>query len=178
MKSLGLVILSFCLFAVAESPEKFVELSTLPASRRTAIVAALKAWDRKLGRRWAYELRATNGNARLETVHLGPANENDLVLTDRSSCSPTGNCSIVILRAAQGGYRVVLDGIGQRYTLKRARTKGFLNIELSMHSSATESTIKLYRFNGSRYLRAGCYNVIFASSDGTKLDRPQTTPCR
>jgi len=173
------MILSICgLFAAAQNdPAKSVEISTLPASQRTAIVAALKRWDRQLGRKPSADSQASTGNALVDTVHLGPTEEIDLVLTERFSCSPTGNCSILVLRPAQGRYRVVLDGIGQTYTIKQARTKGFRNVELSMHGSATESTIKAYKFNGSKYLRASCYNVIFAASDGTELDRPRTTPC-
>lgn len=180
MKNKGLMILFLCgLFAVGDTDRaQSVEMSALPASQRTAIVAALMRWDRQLGRKLPDDSQSPTGNALVDTVRLGRADENDLVLTDRSSCSPTGNCSILVLRPAQGRYRVVLDGIGQTYTIKRARTKGFRNIELSMHGSATESTIKAYKFNGSRYVRAGCYNVIFAASDGTELDRPQTTPCR
>jgi len=176
---MGLIVLSLCaLFAVAENKRvESVEISALPAPQRTAIVAALKRWDRRLGRKPVDDLQASTGSTLVDTVHLGLAEGNDLVLTDRSSCSPTGNCSILVLRAAQGRYRVVLDGIGQTYSIKRDRTNGFRNIELSMHGSAAESTIKAYKFNGSRYLRVGCYNVIFATSDGTELDRPRTTPC-
>lgn len=174
------MILFLCgLFAVAENDRpQTVEISSLPGPQRTAIVAALKRWDRQLGRKLVDDSQSSTGNALVERVHLGPPEENDLVLTDRSSCSPTGNCSVLVLRAVQSGYSVVMDGIGQTYTIKRARTKGFRDIELSMHGSATESAIKAYKFNGSRYLRTGCYNVIFAASDGTELDRHRTALCR
>jgi hypothetical protein len=180
MKSMGLMILSLCgLFAFAETDgAKPVELSTLPAPQQRAIVEALKHWNRQIGRKLHADSETSMGSTLVDTVHLGPKNEDDLVLTDRSGCSPTGNCSMFVLLATQSRYRVVLDGVGQMYTLKRARSKGLLNIELSMHGSATESTIKGYKFNGSRYLRVSCYNEIFATSDGTKLDRPRTSPCR
>ena len=76
----------------------------------------------------------------------------------------------------------MLDGIGQIYTVKPTRTNGFRNIELAMHSSATMSAVKTYKFNGSRYLRSGCYELNFTVLDSKgnvqDLDEPRITPCR
>jgi hypothetical protein len=51
-----------------------------------------------------------------------------------------------------------------------------------MHASAMEMTLKLYKFNGSRYLRAGCQNVILAIEDSEgdlqRLPKPKITPCQ
>jgi hypothetical protein len=155
-----------------------VKMSNLPATQQSAINLAIRHWYRQFKWKAQNELAKPIADASVATVRLGPLDEDDLIVTDQSGCSPSGNCSILVLRPVKSGYRVVLDGIGQRCTLKRARTKGLLNLELSMHGSATESTIKTYKFDGSRYFRAGCYNMIFAASDGTELNRPRITPCR
>lgn len=51
-----------------------------------------------------------------------------------------------------------------------------------MHGSATMYMVKVYQFNGSRYLRAGCYNLNFTVLDSEAnvrdLDKPRITPCR
>ncbi len=169
--------------AVAQSPEHLsVSMSTLPAAQQSEINGAIKRSDRQ------FKWKAGNGpesairDASVEAVRLGPTDENDLVVTDQSACSPTGNCSILVLRSADGRYRVVLDGIGQSFTIRPDRTEGFRNIELTMHGSATESTVKTYKFNGSRYLRSACQDVHFATLDKEgdlqELEKPLVTPCR
>jgi hypothetical protein len=176
--------LGLCAFlAAAQSPgHPSVGISTLPAAEQAAINTAIKRWDRQFKWKAINNLEKPIADASVETVHLGPANEKDLVVTDQSACSPTGNCSILVLRSAHGRYRVVLDGIGQSFNIRPSRTNGFRNIELAMHGSATESTVKIYKFNGSRYLRSGCQDVSFETLDKEgnrqELEKPLVTPCR
>jgi hypothetical protein len=173
----------FAFLAAAQSPgHKSVSISTLPAAQQSAINTAVKRWDRQFRSKASSDSEKPIQDASVETVHLGPTHENDLVVTDQSFCSPTGNCSILVLRSVNGRYRVVLDGIGQSFTIRPARTNGFRNIELAMHGSATESTVKIYKFSGSRYLRSGCQDVSLATLDKEgnlqELEKPLITPCR
>lgn len=89
---------------------------------------------------------------------------------------------MLFLRPVRDGYRVVLDGIGQTYAIRQTQTHGFRDIRLTMHGSATESTIKTYKFNGLRYLRSGCENLTFAIDDEQgnlqELDKPRISPCK
>jgi len=179
--AIGLTLL--CCLASAQQPKgRSVTLSSLPAKKQLTINAAVTRWDTQLKSSATQESEKLSENTSVETVHLGPSQEADLIVTDPALCSPTGNCSVLVLRAVKNGYRVVLDGIGQTYTLKPTRTNGFHNIELAMHGSATMSEVKIYKFNGTRYLRSGCYDVNFTvlDSEGNvqDLDEPRVTPCR
>ena len=164
-----------------QNKRKEVNLSTLPAAKQSAINAAVRRWNAEFKSNATDENQPLTGDTSVETVHLGPSQEADLVVTDPSYCSPTGNCAILILRPVKNQYRVVLDGIGQSHTVRRTRTNGFGDIELAMHGSATMSTIKVYKFNSSRYLRSSCLNeefsVIDADGNVQELEKPRITPC-
>ena len=157
-------------------------MSTLPVTQQSAINLAIQHWYRQF--KWKAQDSSSNpvGDASIATVHLGSLSEDDLIVTDQSGCSPTGNCSILVLRPAKDRYRVVLEAIGQTLTATPTRADGFRNIKVRMHGSATMSTIKVYKFNGNRYLRAGCYDENFEMLDGAgnlrELKKPQITPCR
>src|SRR5258708_24120660 len=117
-----------CLFAalvVAQPPgQPSVNISTLPPTEQSAINTAITQWDRQFKWKAVNDSENSIGDALVETVHLGPSGESDLVVTDQAACSPTGNCSIFVLRPVNGRYRVVLDGIGQSFTIKQSRTDG------------------------------------------------------
>lgn len=156
-------------------------LSTLPATQQSAINSAIQRWNRRFKRK-AKDDPANLGEALVAAVRLGSADGNELIVTDQSGCSPTGNCSVFVLHPTKDQYRVVLEGIGQKLTATAARTNGFRNINLSMHGSATMREVKVYKFNGNRYLRAGCYNENFEMLDTTgklgELEKPRITSCR
>ena len=68
------------------------------------------------------------------------------------SCSPTGNCSLWVLRQSGDKYSVILyRGAAQTFTIQPTVTNGLHDIVVGMHGSATEQGLKLYRFNGSKY---------------------------
>lgn len=159
-----------------------VRLSTLPAAEQSSVNSAIQHWYRQFESKAKDRSVNALGDASVATVRLGPAHENDLILTDRAGCSPTGNCSIFVMRPVKDRYRVVLEGIGQTFTVMRARANGFQNIEIRMHGSATMSAIKVYKFNGTRYLRSGCYDenfeVLDSAGNSRELKKPQITPCQ
>ena len=180
--AIGLTLLC-CLVSAQQIKDKSAKLSSLPAEKQLAINAAARRWGAQFKSSVTDDNQESfNRDTSVETVHLGGPEEADLVLIDPSSCSVTGNCSILVLRPVKNRYRVVLDGIGQTYKLGRVRRNGFQNIELVMHGSATMYRVKVYKFNGSRYFRSGCYDMNFTvlDSEGNvqDLDKPRMTPCR
>lgn len=164
-----------------DARKQSVKFSSLPAAEQLRINAAMKKWNQQF-RRTSRKQTGAPAEALVTTVHLGPAEEDDLVLTDRPGCSPTGNCSILVVRALDSEYQVVLEGIGQSFALDRGEAHGLRDVVLRMHGSATESTVKSYRFNGMRYIRSACYNESFAILDSNgnlqELSEPRRTPCR
>jgi hypothetical protein len=173
-------VLLFSMKAPGDTRRQSVRMSALPASQQSAINLAIQHWYRQF--KWKAQVGSPIGlRMGVATVHLGPPDEEDLVVTDHSGCSPTGNCSILVMRPTKDQYRVVLEAIGQTFTATPVRASGFRNIKIRMHGSATVSAIKVYKFNGSRYLRAGCYQENFGMLDAAgnlrELKKPQVTPC-
>jgi hypothetical protein len=185
MKSTIFLISCTIFFSIAalgqdDLRKQSVRLSTLPAAQQSAVNSAIQYWNRQLN--WkAKNTSAPAADASVATVRLGPANEDDLIVTDKSGCSPTGNCSILVLRPIKDQYRVILEGTGQSFTATPTRANGFRTIKIRVHGSATMSTIKLYKFNGRQYLRAGCHDENFQILDSAgnlqELKKPQITPC-
>jgi hypothetical protein len=165
-----------------DTRKQSLKMSTLPATQQSAINLAIQHWNHQVKWKAQKELAKPVGDASVNIARLGPRDEDDLIVTDQSGCSPTGNCSILVLRPKKEHYRVVLEAIGQTFAATPVRANGFRNIKIRMHGSATMSTIKVYKFNGSRYLRAGCYDENFEMLDGAgnlrELKKPQITPCR
>ena len=183
MRRLVLVSLALVAMPVLAEPKSppTASISTLPRSQQAAISAAVDKWDHQFKWMAHSDSGSSIGGASFEILSLGPLDEKDLVVTDQSGCSPTGNCSMLFLRPFRGGYRVVLDGIGQTYEVRRTQRHGFRDVQLRMHGSATESTVKTYKFNGTRYLRSGCQDLNFEILDKQgnvqELEKPQVTPC-
>ena len=96
-------------------------------------------------------------------------------------CSPTGNCSVWVLRMGTHEYSVVLHGTAQSVWIWPTQTNGLHDIVLAMHGSATSTGLKLYKFDGSAYHRTACYNADFQylGEDGEiyELEEPRITPC-
>jgi hypothetical protein len=162
--------------------EEGIDISSLPASQRAAIGAALRQWFRQISRTGDSEEHADEGNVSI--VELGSPNRKQLVRrgTGQFDCSPTGNCSFQVLQPVQTGYRVILDSIGQTFTIMPGRTKHYHDILVGMHGSATLMGVQLYKFDGLRYKRGGCFNAEFQGEDengsSRELDEPRITPCR
>ena len=187
MRATTLFLICIVLFSIGapgqdDLRKQTVKLSALPAPQRSAINSAIQQWNRQFPQKPKDNSATLGEDASVATIRLGPSDEPDLVVTDDSGCSPTGNCSIFVLRPTKDEYRVALEATGQIITATPARANGFRNIKVRMHGSATMSEIKIYRFNGIRYVRSGCYNESFEEidKDGNvqELDTPRMTPCQ
>ena len=92
-------------------------------------------------------------------------------------CSPTGNCSTYLVSG--DGY-VLLSTIAQQIGIDRSSSSGHPDIITSMHGSAFESGLKLWRFAGTKYKRIACAESNYRDEDGNDLTSPRltSTPCR
>jgi hypothetical protein len=161
------------------------DLSDLERSRLLdAVASQLRPSKSDRGIKSEKELRDAASRYRLEMVDLSvDGKERGFVVggIGEYDCSPTGNCSVWVLRTGTHGYPVVLHGIAQSVWIWPTRTTGFQDIVLGMHGSATSTTLKLYKFDGSRYRRMACYIADFEylDQDGTihELEEPRITPC-
>lgn len=98
--------------------------------------------------------------------------------SDDLDCSPTGNCPFWIFKKSPHGYKLLLDSFGQTFTVQKAVTKGFHDIVVSTHHSATESGLAEFRYDGECYQQVAAYVAEWEiSKDGSlqKLSGPQVT---
>jgi hypothetical protein len=96
-------------------------------------------------------------------------------------CSPTGNCPLWFFQRTPNGYKLLLDAIGQGFTLQKTAANGFTDLVVNMHDSATDQWLKVYRYARGRYLRVACYDADWAPLENGvvhQLEEPQITPSR
>jgi hypothetical protein len=91
-----------------------------------------------------------------------------------------GNCPFWVFRRINGAYKLLLDGIGQTFTLQQSYTNGFRDIVVAMHGSAFESMLTLYRYEGGSYHDRECYIASLLDRDDAsrQLEQPRISPCR
>jgi hypothetical protein len=128
------------------------------------------------------ERKKAAADARIKLVALGRGGNSDFIVQAGSAlCSPTGNCTFWILRRRGNLYTPLLETEAQTFTLQRSRNNGLLDIVLTRHSSASESEVKVYKFDGKSYKESGCYMAEWAQlgPDGEfhKLKAPKLTAC-
>ncbi len=99
----------------------------------------------------------------------------------KAGCGATGNCPFWIFQRSKRGYAVLLHREAQTFTIQPTKTKGFHDVVLGLHASATEAELTEYRFDGVAYRRVGCHdaNWTYLGKDGEyhDLKEPRITTC-
>jgi hypothetical protein len=76
------------------------------------------------------------------------------------------NCVTWIYRKAANEYQMLLDaGSIQRVEPQNTFTKDYRDIITSMHGSAWDSDLTLYKFDGKQYQRVGCFFRTYRYKD-------------
>lgn len=76
-------------------------------------------------------------------------------------CSPTGNCGLYGFERSDGGWRLILNSLAQTCSVLASSHEKRRDLEATMHGSATQSRIKTYRWQKSRYVRVSVRDVTF-----------------
>jgi hypothetical protein len=96
-------------------------------------------------------------------------------------CSQAGNCRFWILQKSEHEYKLLFYRADvQSFTIQSSRSKGFTDIAVKTHSSATGSTVRLVQYHDGEYHEAGCYLASWAVRQGDaghELNEPRLTPC-
>jgi len=93
-----------------------------------------------------------------------------VVKGERCLCSVTGNCWLGIYRRGKGGYEELLDaGITQTYHFLSSRSHGYRDLVTTMHGSAYDSVVFLFRFDGRRYRLRECYDRTYLVLDSKDI---------
>lgn len=76
------------------------------------------------------------------------------------------NCATWIYHKAANRYQMLLDASSiQRVELQKTFTNGYRDIITSMHGSAWDSDLTLYKFDGKQYQRVGCFFRTYRYKD-------------
>lgn len=149
-----------------------------------ALVSQLRSYMPELNIQSEQELREVAARTRIKAVDLSGKGVREFLAQAgfQSACSPTGNCESWVLRQIGSEYSVILHRIAtQTFTIQPTSTNGFHDLVLGQHGSATEQGLTLYRFDGAKYQKAGCYvaNWEILGEDGEyhQLEEPRITPC-
>ncbi len=160
------------------APERAELIQTLASQLRPAMS--------NMGIETEQELRETVARTRIKLVDLSGNGTREVAAqaVGNFSCSPTGNCDCWIFRKRGGKYSLILHrSATQNFTIQPTLTRGFHDLVLGQHGSATEQGLGLYRFNGAVYRRTACYDAKWQilGQDGKPRDlkEPQITsfPC-
>jgi hypothetical protein len=92
-------------------------------------------------------------------------------------CSAVGNCDLWVLRKTRQGYAQLLIGpTAQVICTRRTRTNGYLDLEVSRHGSAFDSSVTVYKFDGEKYKEAEGYDLRWEYDDKTGKTRQVEGP--
>jgi hypothetical protein len=75
----------------------------------------------------------------------------------RTLCGASGNCSSFVYQKTSGGYRFLLEGNGFGIKLLQTSTNGYRDLSTESHSSADETYLTIYKFDGNKYQEKDCY---------------------
>jgi hypothetical protein len=156
----------------------------LAGNERQAIAASIAAQLRPgmadLGIESEQQLRKAALDTRIKMTDLNNDGIPEVIAQGMVGCGATGNCPFWILQKAPGGYRLLLEGEAQTFTVQKTGTNGFLDIVLGRHASATESILTDNRYKSGIYQDVACYDASWTVLENDKvreLQEPLITPC-
>lgn len=150
-----------------------------------AIAAELRPEMSQFGIKSERDVRNEAAQTLIRSVDLSGKGSKEFLAqgVGQFQCSPTGNCSAWIFRRRGHSYSAILNrGAVHGFAILPSFTNGIRDIVLHQHGSATSFEMKLFRFTGSAYRQAPCYNADFRvlGPDGEvhQLENPRMTPCQ
>jgi hypothetical protein len=160
-----------------------LEDAQVTAAERLSLATAIGAQIGPPSPRTPY-IAAEVLNANVKSIRLSEDEKEppQVVAQVQHLCSPTGNCSLWFFRRTSHGYTLLLDAIGQGFTVQKTATNGFRDLVVNIHGSATDQGLKVYRYARGRYWRAACYDAEWAPLENGvvhRLNEPRITvsPC-
>lgn len=170
--------------------ERVDQSKSLSPTQRTLLTRAIAAQIRpsmsKMQIGSEADLQTLVRQTQIKAVRLCEEEESDFLASASGSyfCSPTGNCQVWVFRLHDDKYSLLLrHPATQTFTIQSTVTNGFHDLVLGQHGSATEVGLTWYRFDGSKYKRAACYDARsdFLGKDGEyhtrKLPRLTRVTC-
>lgn len=105
----------------------------------------------------------------------------ELVIRGRNAICGANNCVAWVYGRTATGYTRLMDaGSIQHLEPQRPRRHGYRDVMTSMHGSAWDGTLTLFRFDGRRYRRTRCFaythRVVDAQGRVRDLEQRRVTP--
>jgi hypothetical protein len=110
----------------------------------------------------------------IRQADLNEDNQKEILVRGRniSLCSPVGNCAFWIFERKGKSYKKILYSTDYYSEtpdqIKKTSTKGYSDILLKGHFSASDTTYNLYKFDGKKYRENRC--SVQAYVPGTSAD--------
>jgi hypothetical protein len=93
-------------------------------------------------------------------------------------CGVVGNCPLWLI-SEEKQPRVLLQSVGiYGFEFDKQQTADYSDLILAGHGSATVTDLKRFRFDGSKYQRAGCARIEWADNNGNALIPPKISSAR
>jgi len=192
-----LTLLAACAFAVAADFEwnfrnqqvigrtdsSLGNTSRLSEGQRNELIDAIVLRLQKPMAEHGYDddrIREIASTTRLRFVDLGDGKPVVFAtsLGIEGGCDSLNNCPLWIFRQDGDGYVSMLDTFGATYTMQPDTDGGFADLVIARHTSATETTLTLYRYSDGKYQDAGCYKAVFPPPKDDEIQDPEITPCK
>ena len=126
------------------------------------------------------ELKKNALDTRITLIDLNSDGTPEVVAQGMVSCGATGNCPFWVLGKAKLGYKLLLKGEAQTFTIQTSGTNGFRDIVLSRHGSYSSGDLTHYQYHEGAYHEVGCYDYDWTVLEGEtvrELKEPRITPC-
>jgi hypothetical protein len=110
-------------------------------------------------------------------IDLSRDGRTELVVHGINEICGANNCYTWIFQKAGNSYRMLLDaGFIQQIEPQKTYTNGYHDVIGAMHGSAWDSELTLYKFDGKKYRRAGCFFRTYRYKDKRGLFRDSKRP--
>ncbi len=158
-------------------PRVAIAESSLPLRMRKALASAVGGQSAYgLGPAQAERERALAPSAWVSLRQLGRSGRREaMVKGPPADCGGDGNCPLLIFRWSGSRWALLLYAEpGEGFTIQPMWSNGLRDVVISQHGGPTEGEL-LYRFDGNRYVNAGCWNATWPANGNAP---PRLRRCR
>jgi hypothetical protein len=119
-----------------------------------------------LGFKHEYTIEGLAKRLTAEPTDLNRYGKPEIIVHGINDICGAQNCYYWIFRRAGKGYRLLLDaGFIQYVKPQKTLSNGYRDVMGAMHGSAWAHDLTLYKFDGRRYRRAGCFSETYRRRD-------------
>jgi hypothetical protein len=172
MKSIGILIT--CLL-ISLLPSASQGQSRRHLSAPTALLEILDKEDR--------DCVVTNGGlgkaVSVQSIQLAADRASQILVRGSGLClCGAQNCLFWIYRKTGNRYELLLSGTGStRVRAGQKSAHGYREVLTESHASASETILRTYRYDGSRYQLERCVNRAYYDDNGNYTKKPTYRPC-